>query len=170
MSGDGALTVATREQTDSLKSGDQRYRAKRYDKMYISRRLVESKAWGKLADRKAGIAMYVYLLFLTKRVMEKVQTRAGKADRDFRIANNGEIQFTYAEALEKWGITYPRFARAISLLVLLGFIDIARAGSGLHRDTTLYAISDRWENYGTDEFVAAKRPTRKQHYGFQKRV
>lgn len=159
--------MASKAQVNSLKSRDQRYRAKRYDAMYLSRTLVESEVWGKLAERKAGIAMYVYTIFLTKRVMEKIQTRAGKADKDFRIANNGEIQFTYQEA-EARGITRPRFARAIDLLVLLGLIDIAKTGTGLHRDVTLYAISDRWEKYGTDEFVVVKRPKRKQHYGFQK--
>jgi len=156
--------VATKGQIDSLKSKDQRYRAKRYEAMYISRTMLESKVWGKLSK----VSMRVYLLFLTKRIMEKVQTRAGKADKDYFIANNGQIQFSFREAVAKWGIPRSCFTRAISQLVGLGFIDIAKAGSGLHRDVTLYAISERWKLYGTDEFVAMKRPKRNLHYGFQK--
>jgi hypothetical protein len=37
---------------------------------------------------------------------------------------------------------------------------------GLHKDVTLYAISDRWEKYGTDEFIVKKRPKQKQQFGF----
>lgn len=156
--------MSTQKQIDLLKSRDQRYRVKRYDVMYISRLMVESEVWGKLSET----SMRVYLLFLTKRQMEKIQHKAGKSKRDFRIANNGEIQFTYQEAEDKWDITRPRFARAIDQLVGLGFIDITQHGSGLHRDKSLYAISDRWELYGTDKFATMSRPKRKLHYGFQK--
>ena len=51
-------------------------------------------------------------------------------------------------------------------LIRVGLIDISRTGLGLHRDVTLYAISERWEKYGTDEFVVKKRPKRKQQFGF----
>lgn len=155
--------MATEKQIDSVKSRDGRYASKRNDAMYISRSLVNSDAWKELK----GASMLAYTIFLTKRQIEKVKYRASRSKTDFRIVNNGEIQFTYQEAEER-GVTRPRFARAIDQLVELGFIDIARAGSGLHKDATQYGISDRWKEYGTDEFVAMKRPKRKLHYGFQK--
>lgn len=156
--------MTTQKEIDSLKSRDQRYRTKRYDKMYISRRLVESDPFHKLK----GTSLRVFMIFLTKRQIKKIEHKPGKSKKDFYIANNGEIQFTYKEAIEKWHILRASFARAIDQLVELGFIDIAKTGSGLHRDVSLYGISDRWENYGTDEFVSVKRKKRRQHYGFQR--
>ena len=93
--------------------------------------------------------------FLAKRQM--VQTgRRGK--RQWSIANNGEIQFTYAEARRRYGLSEGRFRRAIDELIRCGFIDIAQTSSGLHRVPTLYAISDRWRDFGTERFVERQRP------------
>ena len=90
-------------------------------------------------------------------------------EKEWCIANNGEIQFTYKEAKLKWGISYSKFTRAIDEVIRVGLIDITKTGNGLQKDVTLYAISDRWEKYGTDEFVVKKRPKRKQQYGFTKK-
>lgn len=87
-------------------------------------------------------------------------------EKEWHLTNNGEIQFTYLEAKEKWGILGSRFTRAIDDLIRVGLIDIAKTGCGLHKDVTLYAISDRWKKFGTDEFVEMKRPKRTQQYGF----
>ena len=39
---------------------------------------------------------------------------------------------------------------------------------GLHKATTIYGISDRWEKYGTDEFDLKKRKKARQYnVGFQ---
>ena len=84
----------------------------------------------------------------------------------FYIENNGKIQFTYQEAEKKHNISRSAFRSAIDQLVNVGFIDIAQPGSGLHRDVTLYGISERWRQYGTKDFVEMKRPKRKQRYGF----
>jgi len=100
--------------------------------------------------------------------MKKIENRRGRNEQDYYIANNGEIQFTYKEAIEKWGITGPTFTKAIDQLMGVGLIDITKAGSGLHRDASRYALSDRWKDYGTDEFIVKKRHKRAQHYGFQK--
>jgi len=87
----------------------------------------------------------------------------------YHIANNGEIQFTYREAKDKWGFQTKVFRNAIDQLVEYGFIDITHTGSGLHRDVTRYAVSDRWQQWGTDEFKSARRPKRKVGYGFAKK-
>ena len=100
--------------------------------------------------------------------MEKVKARPMRSEKEWRITNNGEIQFTYTEALEKWGIKDGKFTRAIDELIRVGLIDIAKAGFGLHKDVSLYAISNRWEKFGTDEFVVKKRQKRKQQLGFTK--
>lgn len=100
--------------------------------------------------------------------MEKAQTRPMSREKEWRITNNGEIQFTYLEAEKKWGISVGKFTRAIDDLLRVGLIDITKTGLGLHKDESLYAISDRWEKFGTDKFVVMERPKRKQQLGFTK--
>jgi DNA-binding PadR family transcriptional regulator len=49
--------------------------------------------------------------------------------------------------------------RALDELVAKGFIDIAWSGSGGKKgDVSLYAVSDRWTDYGTHKFQSATRP------------
>jgi DNA-binding PadR family transcriptional regulator len=84
---------------------------------------------------------------------------SGKGKRkEHVILNNGKIEYTYSEA-EKRGISRATFMRAIDTLVQRGFIDITHSGSGGKRgDKSLYAISERWMNWGKDEFEEATRP------------
>ncbi len=63
-------------------------------------------------------------------------------EREWVLVNNGEIRFTYLEAQEKWGIAPGKFRRAIDELVRVGLIEITDTGFGLHKDATLYAISE----------------------------
>lgn len=118
----------------------------------LEQRLVKSAAWLSLS----GTAKDVYLVFRTKCRMEK---RRGKpAKRSPVIANNGEIEFTYAEAEQKYAIKKGRFTRALDQLLDRGFIDVAATGMGVHKVKTCYAISERWRDYGTVQFKAATRP------------
>lgn len=122
--------------------------------VYLERDLLKSRAWLDLG----GVAPQVYGLFRLR-----VQVRKAKKDRrqkrtPFEIANNGQIVFPYAEALRDFGITSPRFRRALKELVEKGFIDVAHHGGGLEGDTTKYAISERWRAYGKPDFKAATLP------------
>jgi len=72
-----------------------------------------------------------------------------KGTEKWFIENNGEIVFFYTEALNKYGITKPRFQRAVDELVEKGFIDITHHGGGVKGDSSTYAISERWQDYGT---------------------
>lgn len=136
---------------------------KTYSDMYIDRSLIFSEALWKLS----GTAVKIYLVFLNKRRMKKFEGSKGKrSGKDkYYIANNGKIQFSYREATEKYNIKPKRFTRAISQLIEYGFIDIAQSSYGLHKDPTLYAVSERWQKYGTPEFVPAKRIKRELQYG-----
>ena len=84
------------------------------------------------------------------------------------ILNNGEIEYCYSEA-EKKGIPRPSFMRNLDMLIEYGFLDITHSGSGGKKgDKSLYAISDRWRDYGTDNFVPSSRPKDlRQGRGFQ---
>jgi DNA-binding PadR family transcriptional regulator len=118
----------------------------------LEQRLVKSAVWLSLG----GTAKDVYLLFRTKCRIMKRQTKPQKHGPV--IANNGELEFTYDEAQQKYRITTGRFTRALDQLVDRGFIDVTATGMGVHRVKTWYAISDRWRDYGTPNFKPAIRP------------
>lgn len=116
----------------------------------VQQELLKSEAWLSLS----GIAPQVYLLFLTKRRMERIKRGGTKR---YICTNGNELVFTYREALTKYGITQPRFLRTIDMLIDRGFIDIARPGSGCARVETHYALSERWRDYGKPSFQPKMR-------------
>jgi len=134
----------------------------------IEQRMIRSKVWLSLSKT----ALLVYLLFRCKCQIAKKCRRSTKRSEGLmeRILNNGEIVFTYAEAKRLYGITAPRFVRALDELITKGFINIAATGMGVHKMTSLYAISERWQFFGTSDFQTAKRPkTLIANSGFKKK-
>jgi len=155
--------MAEKRDIDALRTREQRFKARKWDKMFVCRSVITSKAFLSL---KTAASCQVYLIFLGKCRWEKMQARPMSRDREWRITNNGEIQFTYTEAEEKYDISEGKFKRAIDDLVRVGLIDITKTGLGLKKEVSLYAISNRWKKYGTDEFIVQKRPKRKEQFGF----
>jgi hypothetical protein len=127
--------------------------AKRNDVTVIKQALFKSKVWFSLT----GISTQVFLIFMTKRRME--ERTFGKKKR-WVCVNERELIFTYREAQDKYGITEPRFCRAIDMLVDRGFLDIAKPGTGTGkaRVATEYALSERWRDYGKEDFQQITRP------------
>lgn len=126
--------------------------------------MLKSKVWLSLS----GTATHVFLLFRTKCRWERLQGKKHRG-KEPDLANNGEIVFTYEEAWKKYGISGPRFKRAIDKLISKGFIDVAATGAGTFKVVTLYRVSERWRLYGTPDFVQTKRPKRSSGYpGFRK--
>jgi hypothetical protein len=119
----------------------------------VERELLKSDAFRQLN----GTAKTVYFDFLMKcRVKSRKPKSGRKRERD--ILNNGELEYTYSEA-EKRGLPRATFMRAIDNLVNHGFLDIFHSGSGGKKgDKSLYAISERWEFWGTDTFIPISRP------------
>ena len=105
--------------------------------------------------------MNVLLLFLYRRQWKQAD-RKGK----WYTTNNGEIVFPYKEAKKRFKIPKSSFARAIDKLMEHGFIDIAHLGGGLIGDCTKYSISNRWRNYGADNFIKKKRSKDTRGFGF----
>lgn len=136
-----------------------------YEAMYLPRELVHSAAFAAL---RTAAAHRVLLLFYARRQMER-RRRPGSREKVWACTNNGQITFTYKEAQEKHGLTASRFRSALDEIIRVGFIDIAHSGYGLRKDSTLYAISGRWEHYGTDRFRPAGRPKQTQKIGFTER-
>lgn len=148
---------------EALQTREQRYKARRWDRMFVRRTMIASKAFASL---RTPAAYQVLFRFLAKCQWEPVRLSC-KREKTWNIVNNGSIEFCYSEAA-RYGISSKRFARALDELLRVGFIDIAHTGYGLHKDKTLYAISDRWERFGTPEFEKAERPQRTEKLGFRK--
>lgn len=121
--------------------------------LYIPKDMLKSGVFRSLN----GTSIIVYFDFRVKVKVQKTKgTRLKKSE--WIILNNGELEYTYAEAEAK-GIKRPRFIRALRELVEKGFIDVAHAGSGgIKGDKSKYAISERWRDYGTDKFLKATMP------------
>ncbi len=157
--------MAKKSEIDGLKTREQKFKEVKWNRMFVSRKMITSEAFRAL---KTAAACQVFMIFLNKCIPDRVQTRPMRREKEWRITNNGEIQFTYNEALGKWAITQKQFTKAIDEVIRVGLIDITKSGFGLQKDKSLYAISDRWEKFGTDEFVVKKRQKRKQQLGFTK--
>ena len=105
--------------------------------------MFKSKAFRTLTNT----AMVILLDFLMRRKI-----------KNHRILNNGEIVYPFSEAAKK-GIPAATFNRNRDLLIERGFLEITRAGSGGKKgDMTLYALSDRWQKWGKDNFKTSTRP------------
>jgi len=129
------------------------------DVMFIPRRMHRNPAFQKLTAN----SILVLLEFLSRRQVVKV----GRRDR-WITKNNGEIVLTYAETTKKFGIARSTFRNSIDQLVKLGFIDIAHHGGGMMKDCSKYGISERWRDYGKEEFIKKSRKKDARKLGFRK--
>ena len=104
---------------------------------WIEREMFESKAY---IDLK-GFAPQLLTLFLAKRQFEYVG-RKGKQKRV--CVNRDQLVLTYIEAEKKYGVSKPRFSRALAELLAKGFVTLVNHGGTYKQDKSLYGLSDRW--------------------------
>ena len=129
------------------------------DGMFIPKRMHRCRAFRELT----ASSILVLLEFLSRRQLVKF----GRRDR-WLIKNNGEIVLTYAEITAKFGIARSTFRNSIDQLVKLGFIDIAHHGGGMMKDSSKYGISERWREYGKEEFIKKSRKKDNRKLGYTK--
>ena len=115
--------------------------------VYLQRDILESEAFWKLS----GTATKVFMVFRMKCVFKKVNL--GKREI-LTIVNNGDIQFTYKEALVKYGISKTTFLNSRDKLIEVGLIEIAENGGEHH--PSKYAISENWRKYPDETFTRPK--------------
>ena len=115
--------------------------------IYIKRDILESAAYWHLT----GAAPQVYMVFLMKR---ELSDKGFGKDKARIVVNNGEITYTYLEALNNHWIPKSNFLRARDQLIKVGLIEIVEDG-GCHH-TTKYAISNNWRNYPEQTFERSK--------------
>ena len=126
----------------------------------MSHDLLHSNAYQKL---KYGPAIKALNWFHEKIRIEVNKKKRGK-DR-YRMINDGEISFTYKEALLR-GLTSNQFSKALKELCRFGFIDVIKPGSGLMGDYSVFGVSQRWRDFGTPKFVENEFP-KSVPYGFR---
>ena len=124
--------------------------------VYVESDLINSKAFQSLN----GKAVRFYLAFLQRRRF--VDKKVGKRKRKV-CTNKDEIVFTYAEG-EGMGFPKSTFKRLQECLIDRGFLDIVETGAGFHN---VYSLSERWQKYGTPDFVTSTSP-RRGMVGFKK--
>jgi hypothetical protein len=99
--------------------------------------MAESEAHNSLK----GWAPQLLIHFLRKRQFKKI--KVGKKDK--RICTNSKsITLTQIEAEKKYGVTQPRFNRAVDDLLAKGFLTIEHQGGAYRQDKTIYAVSENW--------------------------
>lgn len=131
---------------------DQSVKSREMNGVYLEAALMHSQAFRELSIW----SVRVYLRFLQKRVMVKDKHKSRSST--YRITNNGEIIFTYREAL-KMGISERNFRNSLDQLQRVGFLDIVHYGKGgSSGESTLYLIDTRWKHYGTEHFEPPKKP------------
>ena len=127
--------------------------------MFVSKKMHRSRAFRELTAK----AILVLFEFLYRRQMVEVGPR-----KNWIIKNNGEIVLTYAEITKRFGIARSTFRNSIDQLVKLGFIDIAHQGGGMMKDSSKYSISERWRDYGKEDFIKKSRKKDSRKLGFTK--
>lgn len=121
--------------------------------LVLPRELLRSRAWRELKRKRADT---VYLEFLYRRQMESFKhPRRGK---QWRIANNGQITFTYTEAQELYGIAPKVFTAILDELIAHGFIEITQSGNYGDSSANYFFISEKWRDFGKPGFTVQPRP------------
>jgi len=131
--------------------------------IYLESELLDSRAFRELTPT----AIHVYLAFLRKRRFTRDKSKRGR--KSWQFVNNGQLEFTYAEAFHKFGIKQGAFREARDLLVNVGLMDIAQSSAGLYKVKMLYGVSERWRCYGTAQFQDKPREKDSRHIGYQGR-
>ena len=105
---------------------------------WLQQDVMESQAYNALK----GWASQLLTHFLRKRWFDNM--KVGKKEKKV-CTNCDSIPFTQIEANRKYGITQPRFNRAIDQLLAKGFISIKHQGGACQGDKSIYALVDIWQ-------------------------
>ena len=127
--------------------------------MFIPRRMHRSPAFRELT--KTAVTVYLEFKF-------RCQYQKAGASNKWHHVNNGELIFTYDDAVKRFAMARSTFRNCIDQLVKVGFIDIAHAGGGMMKDCSKYSISDRWKDYGKEEFKKKSRQKDTRKLGITK--
>ncbi len=107
----------------------------------ITRNMVKSKAWQELNAYEQVLYLHLKLKYTGKPGSEK------------------DLSFTYKEGENL--MSKRTFTRSMDKLIAVGLVDLIRH-MPYSQACNIYGLSDRWHNYGTEDFKSKTRPKRKQ--------
>jgi hypothetical protein len=124
-----------------------------YNKSYaiIPPELLASQAFLTITSAKTLIVLIKFY----QKIYRKKKAKRKKGLKEMVMENNGQLIFTYGEAVTL-GISPATFWKAIKELLARGFIDIAEAGNWYEKEPNRFSISKRFLNYGKPDFQAVK--------------
>ena len=118
--------------------------------LFVGKALLKSKAFCELSKTKHA---HLVLFEFNARAKRGVRDpKKKKKSSNYILENNGQLKLSYSEA-EAMGISRRQFAKVIKSLADTGFIDRFKRGGNLEGDYSLYGLSDRWELFGTHQFI-----------------
>lgn len=117
--------------------------------IFLDPRILRSTAFRELKNHSVKVLLW----FLAKRVVKTYPD--SKGNKNFRIKNNGKINFTYKEA-ERNGLSGRQFRDALDDLIAKGFLEITHQGTGTGDANTFKLCQKRWQTYGTLHFKPAE--------------
>jgi len=119
--------------------------------------MLNSNAYEELSKFPTALKMLVGFY----RRINKTKNRMGKPGKrkdKYIPVNMKEIIYTYGEMQTDTMVKSRSTIRNnLDKLINFGFIDIEIPGNGHARMATIYGISDRWKNYGTQFFIEKPR-------------
>jgi len=120
--------------------------------VYITSKILNSKAFNELS----GSGIKALLRFMQKRKW-KVEKKGRKKVIIYDLHG---LVFTYAEARSILNISDRQFLNILNKLVEIGFLDIEHQGGAYGHDYSRYALSERWQLYGTSSFKTMEKKRR----------
>lgn len=139
----------------------------RKNSVIYAKDMIRSKAFVKLT----GAAKQMLLELYMRLRVDCLKNSRNKKESRYYAKNNGKIKLTYKEITSQFGYSTATISKAIDRLVNNGFIEIAKIGVGVKRESHEIALIKNWRQYGTPEFRAAKGKSNKPiNGGFKKKI
>ena len=129
---------------------------------WVEKELYMSKAFHALK----GFAPQLLILFLGKRQIGYEKDRKGT--KVYKCKNCDSLIMTYKELKQRYGITQPRFTRALDELLAKGFIEIRHQGGAYKKDKSIYALSEKFKIWRPGAIFDKRAPDVRR--GFQGKI
>jgi hypothetical protein len=123
------------------------------DRQVVSKKMLRSKAFVTLTGAAKQILLELYMR------LKLESYRPNKRHRDntqYYAKNNGKLVLSYKSIHRQFGYSTATISEAIDRLVSHGFIEIAELGCGVKRQSHKIALTNNWQNYGTENFRPGK--------------
>ena len=118
----------------------------RFKSITLNKGIVESKAWQELT--KSQIEVFIYIWSCLRWV-----NRGSKRKKDWKVANNGDIEISTTKMKNKLEICKATCTSAVHKLIEVGLIRLTRVGENkvCHKYKMLYSVvpqeQERWRKY-----------------------